>query len=228
MSDQATIFKVSTISDAANQLRLVTLESSDSWSFIPGQVAVLGVEGVGESYFAIASAPEDKDGLEFLIRDGKGAASALFNAKEGDVIQGKGPVGKGFPIDNYFGRDILIAAVGTAIAPMRSVLRSIRCRRRDFGKVSALFGVRTTSDFPFHGEVENWQKADLKVILSVSRPEGTNWHGKTGYVSTHFDEVVRELKNPVALMCGMKAMQEQSRNELLKLNIPENEILTNY
>jgi sulfhydrogenase subunit gamma (sulfur reductase) len=228
MSDQTTVFNVSKVSDAANQLKLLTLDSSNSWTFIPGQVAVLGIEGIGESYFAIASAPEDKNGLEFLVRDGKGAASALFNARKGDVVQGKGPLGKGFPIDNYRGRDILITAIGSAIAPMRSVLRSISYRRDDFGKVSAIFGVRTPADFPFPDEIENWRKTGINVILTMSRPDGTDWTGKTGYVSTHFGEVITELKNPVALMCGMKAMQEQSRDELLKLNVRENEILANY
>jgi NAD(P)H-flavin reductase len=111
---------------------------------------------------------------------------------------------------------------------MRSVLRSIGYRRDDFGKVNAVFGVRTPADFPFPDEIENWQEAGINVIPTMSRPEGTDWTGKTGYVSTHFGKVITELKNPVALLCGMKAMQEQSRDELLKLNIPAEEILTNY
>ena len=141
MSNQATVFNVSKVSDATNQLKLFSIDSSNRWTFVPGQVAVLGVEEIGESSFAIASAPEDKNGLEFLVRDGKGAASALFNVKKGDVVQGKGPVGKAFPIDNYRGRDMLITAVGSAQAMSRSVLQSISYRRDYFAKVSVVFGV---------------------------------------------------------------------------------------
>ena len=89
---------------------------------IPGQIAVLGIEGVGESYFAIASAPEDKEGMEFLVKKGGGVSESLFGAREDDKVQAKGPIGKGYPIDQYRGRDLILACVGSAIAPMRSVL----------------------------------------------------------------------------------------------------------
>jgi anaerobic sulfite reductase subunit B len=83
------------------------------------------MEGIGESYYAIASAPDDKNGMDVLVKDGKGVSAALFRANKGDKIQGKGPIGKGFPVDNYPGRDFIIAAVGSAISPMRNVIRHI-------------------------------------------------------------------------------------------------------
>ena len=74
MEEQQTIFTVQQVRDETAQMRLISLNGEQVWSFIPGQVAILGVEGVGESYFAIASAPEDKGGMEFLIRKGGGAS----------------------------------------------------------------------------------------------------------------------------------------------------------
>jgi sulfhydrogenase subunit gamma (sulfur reductase) len=228
MSDQPVVLTIDQIAQEANQLKLVRCKTNSSWSFIPGQVAILGLEGVGESYFAIATAPEDKGILEFLVKDGKGAAAAIYQLQKGASLTAKGPVGKGFPIDNYKGRDLIITAVGSAIAPMRSVLRSIMARRKDFGKVTAVFGARFPADFPFMKEVDSWKAAKINVILSSSRPEGTDWKGKSGHVNAHFAEAVKELNKPVALICGMKAMMEESRNDLLKLNIAANEILTNY
>jgi sulfhydrogenase subunit gamma (sulfur reductase) len=229
MANEPTLFTVEKVAEETSQLRLLSLKASQPWSFIPGQVAVLGIEGVGESYFAIASAPEDKGAMEFLVKDGgKGAAAVIFKAKPGDKVQGKGPVGKGFPIDNYHGRDLLIAAVGSAIAPMRSVIRSITYRRQDFGKVTAVLGMRYPGDFPFLKEAEAWKKANITVILTISKPEGTNWTGKTGYVSTHFAEALKPMNNPAALICGMKAMMEQSRSELVRLGVAANDVLTNY
>ena len=123
MADEPQNMKITAVSDETAQTKLFTVKPDGDWDFIPGQVAVVGVEGVGESYFAIASAPEDKGMLQFLVKDGKGAAGAIFAMKEGGTVQVKGPVGKGFPIDNYKGRDLIIEAVGTAIAPMRGVIR---------------------------------------------------------------------------------------------------------
>jgi sulfhydrogenase subunit gamma (sulfur reductase) len=228
MEDQPTTFTVEKITDDTKQMRLLTLTVDEAWNFVPGQVAILGLPDIGESYFAIASAPEDKQSMQFLIREGKGVAEALYSVKKGDKVQGKGPIGKGFPIDNYHGRDLIIAAVGSAIAPMRSVLKSICHRRADFGKIAMLYGIRHPEDFPFMNEIADWKKENIDVIVTISRPEGKEWSGKTGYVQAHFEEVLKQLKQPVALMCGMKEMMEQCREEFINMNIAPDEVLTNY
>ena len=228
MADEPQIMKITQVSGETAQTKLFTLVPPSDWDFVPGQVAVLGLEGVGESYFAIASAPEDKGVLQFLVKDGKGAAGALFQMKAGDTVQVKGPVGKGFPIDAYKGRDLIIEAVGTAIAPMRSVIRSVMSRRSDFAKVTAIFGVRVPEDFPFRGEMPDWEEAGIETVLTVSRPEGTGWQGKAGYVQLHCGEMMEGLDKPVALVCGMKDMMTQSREELCRLGVDECDVLTNY
>jgi NAD(P)H-flavin reductase len=166
--------------------------------------------------------------MEFLVKNGEGVSKALFETREGNLVQVKGPLGKGFPIDQYHGRDFLIAAVGSAIAPMRSVIRSICKRRHDFGKISLIYGARHPEDFPLLHEFDDWQKAKIEVILSASRPEGTNWTGATGHCQSHFNKALEGLSHPVALICGMKAMQQQSRDELVRLGVLPNEVLTNY
>ena len=216
------------ITDETPQAKLFTVEPDGDWSFVPGMVAVVGVEGIGESYFALASAPEDKGVLQFLVKDGKGAAGAIFAMKPGDTVLVKGPIGKGFPIDNYKGRDIVIQAVGSAIAPMRGVIRSILQRRNDFGKVSAVFGVRTPDEFPFQGEIDEWKAGGVDVVLTVSRPEGFEWEGETGHVQSQCEVVLDVMDKPVALICGMKDMMEQSRAELCRLGVAECDVLTNY
>jgi sulfhydrogenase subunit gamma (sulfur reductase) len=228
MADEPATMKIAEITEETAQTKLLTLTLEAPWDFIPGQVAILGVEGVGESYFAVASAPEDKDMLQFLVKDGKGAAGALFQMQKGDAVQVKGPVGKGFPIDSYKGRDVIIEAVGTAIAPMRSVIRSIMQRRGDFGKVTAIFGVRQPEDFPFKAEIADWEQGGIETVLTVSRPGGTTWGGKSGHVQVHCEQAMGDLDKPVALVCGMKDMMQQSREELCRLGVDECDVLTNY
>ena len=228
METQASVMTIQRVSDETPQLKLFTLTAEPAWTFIPGQVCVLGVEEVGESYFAIASAPEDKGILEFLVKDGAGAAGAIFRLRQGDTLQVKGPMGKGFRIDDYKGRDLVITAVGSAVAPMRGVIRSITRRRADFGKVTAIFGVRVPTDFPFTGELDSWNEAGITTMLTLSRPEGSTWSGKSGYVTLHCGEALEGLEKPVALVCGMKEMMDESRDEFCRLGVAEDEVLTNY
>jgi anaerobic sulfite reductase subunit B len=227
MAEQPTIFTVVKIIPETEQMRLLSLHTLTKWSFIPGQVAILMIDEVGESYYAIASSPDDAD-IDVLVKDGKGVSAALFRMNQGDKIKGKGPTGKGFPAINYIGRDFIIAAVGSAISPMRGVIRYICTRRNQFGKISLIYGVRLPSDLPFRDEIKDWEKSGINVTLTISRPEGMNWRGKVGYVHLHFGEIVKQLNKPVALICGMRAMQDQSRNELIELGVVPGEILTNY
>ena len=228
MSTQPVTFTVRSVKDEAKDIRLLALAGEQAWDFVPGQVAILGMEGLGESYFAIASAPEDKGALEFLIRKGAGVAEALFAAKLGTPVQAKGPLGRGFPIDRHKGRDLILAGVGTAIAPLRSVLNSVCHRRRDFGKIALVYGVRLPEELCFAADREKWQMLGIEVILTVSRPEGTGWQGRTGHVQAHFEEAMRGLSRPVALICGMKEMMEQSRQALAGLGVAAGEVLTNF
>ena len=227
MGDAGNIYTVQKVKPETPLMNLITL-SGPTWTFVPGQVAVLGVEGVGESYYALASAPEDEDGLQVLVKKGEGVSKALNEAEEGCQILAKGPIGKGFPVDQYRGRDLLIAAVGSAVAPVRGVIRSITRRRQDFGKITAIFGAKKPEDFPFQSEIDAWKQAGIEVILSASCAEGTGHTGPTGHCQLHFEKILAGLDHPVALICGMKAMQEESREELVRLGVAPEEVLTNY
>jgi NAD(P)H-flavin reductase len=228
MDNRSVSLTVQWVREETAEMRLISLNGEHLWQFIPGQVVILSKEGIGEGYFAIASAPEDREGIEFLIRNGKGVSAFLFAAKAGNMVNGKGPLGRGFPIDNYLGRDLFLSAVGSAIAPLRSVLRSVCHRRTDFGKVVLVYGVRHAEDFPLLDEMKEWRTNGIDVILTVSRPEAGTWTGKTGHVQSHFAEALRELRKPVTMICGMEAMIQQSRDELAGLGIPPAEILTNF
>ena len=149
MDNQSDSFIVRSTKEETEDMRLISLNSGHNWQFIPGQIALLSGEGGGESYFAIASAPEDLEGMDFLIRNGEGTCGIIFSTRVGDHVSGKGPLGKGFPIDLYHGRDLFLSAVGSAIAPLRSVIRSVNHRRASFGKIVLVYGVRHAEEFRY-------------------------------------------------------------------------------
>jgi sulfhydrogenase subunit gamma (sulfur reductase) len=228
MSNNNDSFIVRSTKEETEDMRLITLNSGHIWQFIPGQIALLSREGSGESYFAIASAPEDREGIDFLIRNGEGTCGTIFSASAGDHVSVKGPLGKGFPIDLYHARDLFLSAVGSAIAPLRSVIRSVNHRRASFGKIALVYGVRHAEEFPLLDEISEWRNNAIEVILTVSRPEGSTWKGKTGHVQAHFGEALSKLYQPVAMICGMETMLRQSRDELVRQGIPPDDILTNF
>ena len=196
-------------------------------SFIPGQVAILRVASEEPAYFAFASAPEDQD-LEILVKRKVGASVALFDMTEGDRVELLGVAGPGFDLDAQQGRDLVFVAMGTGVAPLRSALRHVLSRPEKFGQLVVLYGVRTPEDFCYRDEIEEWEQAGVELRQVISRPDGHDWSGPTGYVQSLLDHVLPDLKSPVALVCGSREMIAQTRDRLQQMGFAPEDILTNY
>ena len=195
--------------------------------FGPGQVAMLQIAGENPAYFAFASAPEDPD-LEVLVKQKGGASNVIYDLKAGDAIDLVGIVGHGYSLDKEKYRDLVFVAMGTGVAPLRSALRHVLKRKNDVGQLVVLYGARTPDDFCYRDETDAWEDAGVELRQVISRPDGHDWSGPTGYVQSLLDNVLPRLKSPVALICGSKEMIDQTRERLGKMGFKPDEILTNY
>lgn len=195
--------------------------------FIPGQVAVLRVENQEPAYFAFAAAPEDLE-LEILVKRTIGPSVVLFDMKEGERVDLVDVAGHGFDLESQRGRDLVFIAMGTGVAPLRSALRHVLKRKEEFGELVVLYGARTPDDFCYRDETEGWEDAGVELRQVISRPDGHDWSGPTGYVQSLLDHVLPELKDPVALVCGSREMIAQTRDRLRQMGFAGEDILTNY
>ena len=195
--------------------------------FVPGQVAVLSVEGEAPAYFAFAGAPDDKE-LEVLVKQKMGISNLIFNLKPGQKINLLDVAGHGFALADQKGKDLVFVAMGTGVAPLRSALRHVLKRKEEFGQFVVLYGARTPDDFCFRDETESWEEQGVELRQVISRPDGHDWSGPTGYVQSLLDHVLPDLKSPIALICGSQEMMEQTRDRLSQMGFAPNEILTNY
>jgi NAD(P)H-flavin reductase len=195
--------------------------------FIPGQVAILGVPGEEPAYFAFASAPDDAE-LQVLVKQKLGASKVLYDLREGDEIELLGICGNGFDLDHQKHRDLVFVAMGTGVAPLRSALRHVLKHREDFGQLVVLYGARTPEDFAYRDEVQSWVDAGVELRQVISRPDGHDWSGPTGYVQSLLDHVLPDLSSPVALICGSSEMIDETRERLETMGFKPQDILTNY
>jgi NAD(P)H-flavin reductase len=198
-------------------------------AFIAGQVAVLGMNGYKSSYLAFASAPEDEE-CEFLVKASDNEttfAYGLFNHHQSQVTL-ENVVGNGFAIEQQLGSDLLFLAMGTGLAPLRSVLRHIFHRRADFGKLVVVHGVRSNKDFFFEHEINNeWRIHDVALHQIISQPV-IEWNGHTGYVQSLLEKILPDLHAPAVLISGSQEMMKQTTERLRELGIAGEKILTNY
>ena len=215
------------VRDQARITRSFDLRARKTVDFTPGQVAILRVEGQDPAYFAFASAPEDRD-LEVLVKQKAGASNVIYDMCVGNEIELVGIAGHGFRLDEMKGRDLVFVAMGTGVAPLRSALRHVLKRKREFGQLVVLYGARTPDDFCYRDETESWEAVGIELRQVISRPDGHDWSGPTGYVQSLLDHVLPNLSSPIALICGSREMIDQTRERLGKMGFKPHEILTNF
>lgn len=226
-SNNAQKLVISGIRDQARITRSFDLRPERAVDFTPGQVAILRVEGEEPAYFALAGAPADRD-LEVLVKQKAGPSRVIYEMSVGDEIELVDVCGRGFRIDEIKGRDLVFVAMGTGVAPLRSALRHVLKRKSEFGQLVVLYGAKTPDDFCYRDETEAWEDAGVELRQVISRPDGHDWSGPTGYVQSLLDHVLPDLASPVALICGSREMIDQTRERLGKMGFKPEEILTNY
>src|ERR1043165_3890761 len=146
----------------------------------------------------------------------------------GDEIELLEVCGRGFRLQEMKGRDLVFVAMGTGVAPLRSALRHVLKRKNEFGQLVVLYGERTPDDFCYRDETDDWEAAGVELRQVISRPDGHDWAGPTGYVQSLLDNVLPDLSSPVALICGPREMITQTRERLAKMGFQPADILTNY
>jgi sulfhydrogenase subunit gamma (sulfur reductase) len=209
------------------QVRIADMEKALSFKYRAGQFAMISVLGAGESPFSISSTPSRPGLLEFCIRKVGTVTNALFRMKENDLIGLRGPYGNGFPIEKMINKDILIVVGGLGAAPLRSVLLYCLDNRDQFRRVSLLHGAKRPTEMIFREEfLALKEREDLECHLSVDGDDTGTWTENIGVVTTLFPKLKEIVPaNMYALVCGPPIMYKFVLKELVKLNIPKDQIL---
>jgi NAD(P)H-flavin reductase len=205
-------------------------QNADRPDFTAGQIAILEMADYRPTYLAFASAPEENE-YEFLIKRSEPGhvTGALFDPHIAKQVKLKDIVGRGFPVEEHKGRDLVFVAMGTGVAPLRSALRHIMFSRSEYGRLVVLYGVRAVEDFCFAQEMATeWSEIGIELRQVISRPVESDWSGPTGYVQSLLDNLIPGLREPVALVAGSSEMVKQTRGRLLNLGFASERILTNY
>lgn len=176
-----------------------------SYRFLPGQFNLLGMPGLGESAISISSSSEKTERIGHTVRFVGNVTQAISRLKVGDVIGVRGPFGSAWPLERLKGRDLVLAAGGIGLPPLRSALYQIMNHRSDYGRVVVLYGARTPQDLQFTREYKEWEKAGVELMVTVDRADDT-WTGQVDVVPILF---YRMRMNPAItsiLTCGPEIM----------------------
>jgi len=205
-------------------LRFTDPRHHQGFNFYPGQFNMLYLYGVGEVAISIVSDPKKKNILTHTIRAIGRVTRALQKLQPGDRIGIRGPYGRGWPLEQVKGKDVVVVTGGLGCAPSVSIISYILQRRTQYGNLSILQGVKHSDDFIFRKQYALWQKSPHTEIHIAADQAGPKWPWSVGYVTDMIDKLKLNPENTVAMMCGPEMMMNTAVKVLNKKGIPEHHI----
>ncbi len=191
------------------QLRLQDPADRAGFDFVPGQFNMVSVPGVGEVAISVSSDP-DEELLEHTIRIVGRTTRAIEKLSVGDTLGLRGPYGRGWPLQEVRGSDVMVVTGGLGCAPVTGAIDYLFRRRADYGRITILHGVKKPADLVFRERFEAWRREHDAVVLLASDTADRHWRDRTGVVTELFHEVAFEPARSVLLMCGPEVMMRHA------------------
>jgi NAD(P)H-flavin reductase len=219
-------------------LRLEFAEDGDAEAFEgwnPGQFGQFTVFGAGESVFAIANQPWNRNGnsegppvIECTFRQVGKVTTALRAMSAGQIVGFRGPYGNHFPLDQWKGKHIAFIGGGIGMAALRSAMLEAINRKDDFGDVLILNGARSVGDMVYKNEMPSWQEHDGVTVVRTVDPGGEtgDWDGEVGLLPKVFEELGLDPANHIVVACGPPVMLHFLFLSLGKLGYEPEQVVT--
>jgi sulfite reductase subunit B len=193
-------------------------------TFSPGQFVAITIPGVGEAPFTPSSRPSQKDTMEVTVMKVGRVTDKIHELKKGDIIGVRGPLGKGYPIDKFKDKEVLVVGGGCGFAPLRSLMYEFFERSGEFKQLFFRGGCKTPQELVYRNETEEWAKRDdLNLKLTVDNAD-EEWTGNVGVVTTILDDVDMDCKEGIAIVCGPPIAMKFSTKKLLEMGFSESNI----
>ena len=195
-----------------------------AFSFTPGQFNMLYLYGVGEVPISIVSDPQDEHMYDHTIRAVGRVTNALADLRVGDRVGVRGPFGRGWPMVQAEGRDVLIATGGLGCAPVVSVINYVLRRRERYGRLTIMQGVKHADDLIWRSKYEEWSRLPNTQVLLAASQGGAAWPWHVGHLPVLFDKADIKDHYCTAMMCGPEGMMIAVTKALQERGFPEEHI----
>jgi NAD(P)H-flavin reductase len=205
-------------------LDLAPVAGGEVLGFAPGQFTMVYAFGAGEVPISISGDPGRLDRLVHTVRVAGATTRAVCSLKRGGVLGIRGPYGTAWPLAGAEGGDVVVAAGGIGLAPLRGVLYELLARRDAYRRVLLLYGGRSPDQLLYVSELERWrQRPELDVHVTVDRADA-DWQGPVGVVTTLLERAEFDPAGTTAFVCGPEVMMRFTAAGLRASGVPTSRI----
>jgi NAD(P)H-flavin reductase len=124
------------------------------------------------------------------------------------------------------GNDVLLAAGGLGMAPLRSLLWYALDHRDKFNNITLMYGAKRPEDMLFREELLALvDRTDINCLLTVDADTTGAWKNHIGRLPALFDHAKIDPLRTYAAVCGPPVVYKFILQRLLDLGFPKNRIL---
>jgi NAD(P)H-flavin reductase len=180
----------------------------------PGQFVEFSLFGHGEFPVSIAGVPDAAAGIfQTTIRRVGGVTEKTADLNLNATVGIRGPLGKGYPVSEMEGKDVILIAGGVGVASIKYLADCLLKNRELFKRIILLYGAATPSDlmykyvpYFFPGEAGETQ---LESLITVDKPDA-GWQGNVGNVIDLYKKIESgiDVGGSIVAACGPSRMMK--------------------
>ena len=190
-----------------------------------GQFLQLSIPKIGEAPISVSSFGDGW--LEFTIRSVGKVTDEIFRKEAGDTLFLRGAYGKGWPTDQFKGKNVVVITGGTGLAPVKSMLNMF-CDQPDFVKsVTLISGFKNEEGIIFKNDLDRWAK-HFNTIYTLDKDQKEGW--RVGFVSEFISEIPFDQfgEDYEVVIVGPPPMMKFTGLELMKYNVDPEKVWMSF
>jgi NAD(P)H-flavin reductase len=216
--------KLTEVIDESSLIKTFVLVPEEEFLFKTGQFIELSIDGIGEAPFTPSSSPLVTTKMEVTVMKTGYVTGLMHRMKPGEFMGIRGPYGRGYPIDSFFGKEVLILGGGCGLAPIRSLLYALEAVKDKLVKVILCYGSKTPDDCIYKPLFSRLNKIDkFEAYRTVDKPD-EKWDESVGVVTSLLNKIRMNIENSVAVVCGPPVMMKFGTIRLLEMGYKEDQI----
>ncbi|MFN4182103.1 MAG: hypothetical protein ACK4G3_02680 [bacterium] len=175
-----------------------------SFDFVPGQLTLLSVFGVGEEAWFYTSSPTSRGMVDVTVSLNSRTGSYLALMERGQMVGLRGPSGMGLPLQLARGRSVYLIAQNSGLVPLRSFANYAVDQPTEFERIIVMNLVDRESSLLFSEELFGvWMGHSIFEVYVMSRELEREREGMSrGDVNRLFEVANPQPDNALAFVAG--------------------------
>ncbi|WP_315119058.1 anaerobic sulfite reductase subunit AsrB [uncultured Clostridium sp.] len=191
----------------------------------PGQFFEVSIPKYGEAPISVCEIGEDY--VDLTIRRVGKVTDVIHTFFPGQHLFMRGPYGNGFNIDLYKGKEVVVAAGGTGLAPVKGVVDYFSKYVDEVEGFTLICGFKSPEDMLFKDDFKKWNE-NIKTIITVDKAH-EGYEGNVGLITNYVGNIdIKNTKEANVIIVGPPIMMKFTVGEFIKRGIKEENIWVSY